>query len=50
MAFTELNSVEHYILQKLSGVNLNAVETSTSVVKEDAAVYGSFSLAVSVRR
>jgi hypothetical protein len=24
MSFNELNSVEHYIIQKLSGVNLNS--------------------------
>ena len=42
MSFNELNSVEHYIIQKLSGVNLNAVEASSSVVKEDATPYGSF--------
>jgi hypothetical protein len=37
-----LNSVEHYIIQKLSGVNLNAAESTSSVLKEDATVYGSF--------
>ena len=42
MSFNELNSVEHYIIQKLSGVNLNATDASTEIVKEDAAVYGSF--------
>jgi len=26
MSFNELNSVEHYIIQKLSGKNLNAAE------------------------
>lgn len=41
MSFTELNSVEHFIIQKLSGVNLNADEAKVPVVKEDA-VYGSF--------
>lgn len=30
MAFTELNSVEHYIIHQLSGVNLNADAVSTS--------------------
>lgn len=42
MSFNELNSVEHYIIQKLSGVNLNASGSAGSVVKEDEAVYGSF--------
>ena len=42
MSFNELNSVEHYIIQKLSGVNLNAADASSSVVKEDATPYGSF--------
>jgi type I restriction enzyme R subunit len=42
MSFNELNTVEHYIIQKLSGVNLNASAPSSSVVKEDAAIYGSF--------
>lgn len=26
MAFNELNSVEHYIIHQLSGINLNIVE------------------------
>ena len=42
MSFNELNSVEHYIIQKLSGVNLNAVDPTSPVVKEDTAVFGSF--------
>ena len=42
MSFNELNSVEHYIIQKLSGVNLNAAASTSSAVKEDAAVHGSF--------
>ena len=42
MSFNELNSVEYYIVSKLSGVNLNAADPSTSVVKEDATPYGSF--------
>jgi type I restriction enzyme R subunit len=42
MSFNELNSVEHYIIQKLSGVNLNATDPTSSVVKEGAAIYGSF--------
>jgi type I restriction enzyme R subunit len=40
MSFNELNSVEHYIIQKLSGVNLNAAEPDT--VAEPATPYGSF--------
>jgi hypothetical protein len=40
------NSVEQTIIQKLSGVNLNAAAplspSGASLVKEDAAVYGSF--------
>jgi type I restriction enzyme R subunit len=37
MSFTELNSVEHFIIHQLSGVNLNAV--TGNVVKEDAVSY-----------
>lgn len=33
MAFTELNSVEHYIIDKLSGVNLNKSEASEPKTK-----------------
>jgi type I restriction enzyme R subunit len=36
MAFNELNSVEHYIIHQLSGVNLNA----TNYVAEDRSSYG----------
>ncbi len=32
MSFNELNSVEHYIIQKLSGVNLNAARLLTVVL------------------
>ncbi len=35
MAFNELNSVEHYIIHLLSGVNLNS-----DAVKEPKAAYG----------
>lgn len=35
MPFNKINRVEHYIIHKLSGVNLNA-----SGVQEDKAVYG----------
>jgi type I restriction enzyme R subunit len=35
MAFNELNSVEHYIIHQLSGVNLNV-----SGVQEGKAGYG----------
>jgi type I restriction enzyme R subunit len=36
MAFNELNSVEHYIIHQLSGINLNA----TNYVAEDRSSYG----------
>lgn len=42
MSFNELNSVERYIIQKLSGVNLNTADASSSVVKEVPTPYGSF--------
>ena len=42
MSFNELNAVEHFIIQKLTGKNLNAADPSSSVVKDDEAVYGSF--------
>ena len=46
MSFNELNSVEHDIIQKLSGVNRNAAAPSSpsgaSLVKEDGVIYGSF--------
>lgn len=42
MSFNELNSVEHYIIQKLSGVNLNAADPTSPVINEGAEVYGSF--------
>jgi hypothetical protein len=42
MSFNELNSVEHYIVSKLSGVNLNAPDATPSTLKEDAPPYGSF--------
>jgi type I restriction enzyme R subunit len=41
MSFNELNAVEHFIIQKLSGKNLNAADPTSSVVKDDEAVYGS---------
>ena len=31
MSFTELNSVEHYIINQMSGVNLNASHESSQV-------------------
>jgi type I restriction enzyme R subunit len=40
MSFNELNSVEHYIIQKLSGVNLNTAEPNT--VAEPQTPFGSF--------
>jgi hypothetical protein len=42
MSFNELKSVEHFIIQKLSGKNLNAADPMSSVVTEDTPVYGSF--------
>ena len=42
MSFNELNAVEHFIIQKLSGKNLNAADPTSSVVKDDEAVYGTF--------
>ncbi len=42
MSFNELSSIEHFIIRKLSGRNLNAADPSSSVVKDDGAVYGSF--------
>ena len=38
MAFNELNSVEHFIVHQLTGVNLNA--TTGTLVKESTAPYG----------
>jgi type I restriction enzyme, R subunit len=40
MPFNELNSVEHFVIHKLTGVNLNAVQTG-NVVEEPIAAYGS---------
>lgn len=37
MAFNEQNTVEHFIIHQLTGVNLNAVQGN--IVKEDAAEY-----------
>ena len=42
MSFNELNSVEHYIVNKLSGVNLNTPDAAPSNLKEDEPPYGSF--------
>lgn len=42
MSFNELNSVEHFIIQKLSGRNLNAQKEDPWIMKEDAPVHGSF--------
>ena len=41
MSFTELNSVEHYIINKLSGVNLNAPQASNQV-NEPSRQYGAY--------
>ena len=40
MGFNELNSVEHYVIHKLTGVNLNTVQ-SGNIAEEPAASYGS---------
>jgi len=40
MSFNELNSVEHYIIHKLSGKDLNAAQAG--VVQESPTPYGSF--------
>lgn len=37
MNFNELNSVEHFIIHRLTGVNLNAVQSG--MVAEDAVEY-----------
>jgi len=42
MPFNELNSVEYYIIQQLSGKNLNTTTSTSPDVKEEAASYGSF--------
>ena len=39
MGFTELNSVEHYIIHQMTGVNLNAVQESNQV-SESRGQYG----------
>ena len=39
MAFNEQNTVEHFIIHQLTGVNRNAVRGN--VVREDAVEYGS---------
>jgi hypothetical protein len=41
MSFNELNIVEYFIIQKLSGVILSAEKTKSVVIKEEA-VDGSF--------
>ena len=38
MTFTELNSVEHFIIHNLTGVNLNNVRSG--MVKEEPVGYG----------
>ena len=38
MAFNELNSVEHFIIHKLTGVNLNKMQSG--MVAEEAVEYG----------
>ncbi len=42
MPFTELNSVEYYLIHRLSGVNLNAAPAEIAAVKENPPKYGKF--------
>ena len=42
MAFTELNSVEHFILHKLSRTNLNTQTTAFAVAEDADTSYGHF--------
>ena len=37
MSFNELNAVEHFIIQKLSGKNLNAADPMASMLEDDKA-------------
>jgi len=39
MSFNELNAVEHFIIQKLSGKNLNAADPMSSMLEDDKAVW-----------
>ena len=41
MTFTELNSVEHFFIERLTGINLNKIEAG-NVVREPTEKYGSF--------
>ena len=41
MPFNELNSVEHFIIHKLTGVNLNAGEKGP-MISDNRGVYGEF--------
>ena len=40
MSFNELNSVEHYIIHQLTGVNLNKAKAKGNFVSEPSAPYG----------
>lgn len=42
MSFNELNAVEHFIIQKLSGKNLNSADPTSSVVKSFPEVESKF--------
>lgn len=42
MSFNEQNTVEHFIIHQLTGVNLNAIEGN--IVKEDAVTYDTIKL------
>lgn len=41
MTFTEMNSVEHFFIERLSGVNLNKIKPG-NVVSEPEAAYGAY--------
>lgn len=42
MAFTELNSVEHFIISRLTGTNLNTQTKSDAVAEDSDTAYGHF--------
>ena len=41
MTFNELNSVEHFFIERLTGINLNRIEPG-NVVREPETTYGTF--------
>ena len=42
MSFNERNAVEHFIIQKLSGKNLNSADSMSAVEEDNTSTYGSF--------